>query len=178
MVKFPVKSGWCPRRFCRGGVLLTEFETSPLQVIWTLRLGAALWSSSSVFWEPEPAQNHQFWDFHDFYIFHKNLSFGWRTSRTIAKTLDLDQSIRNDLLYRGIQRFRLVIRSDFEKNLKIVVKTLILSGPPPSADQPASVLLTEDNSSSASYLNIARLRSALELRNGRPQPDSLENHQF
>ena len=29
----PGKSGCCPRRFCRGGVLLSEFETSPLQVI-------------------------------------------------------------------------------------------------------------------------------------------------
>ena len=28
-----VKSGCGPRRFCPGGVLLTEFETSPLQVI-------------------------------------------------------------------------------------------------------------------------------------------------
>ena len=57
-------------------------------------------------------------------------------------------------------------QKNFEKNLKIVSETLSLSGPPPSADQPASVLLTGDNFP-ASYLNIARLRSALELRNGR-----------
>ena len=31
--KIIVKSGCGPRRFCPGGVLLTEFETSPLQVI-------------------------------------------------------------------------------------------------------------------------------------------------
>ena len=37
--------------------------------------------------------------------------------------------------------------------MKIVSKTIILSGPRLAADQPASVLLTEDNSSSASYLN-------------------------
>ena len=60
VVKIIVKSGRCPPRFCRGGVLLTEFETSPLQVIWTLRLGASLWSSRTVFWEPEPAENHDF----------------------------------------------------------------------------------------------------------------------
>ena len=33
MVKIPLKSGRCPRRSSRGGVLLSEFETSPLQVI-------------------------------------------------------------------------------------------------------------------------------------------------
>ena len=32
-VKIPLKSGRCPRRSSRGGVLLSEFETSPLQVI-------------------------------------------------------------------------------------------------------------------------------------------------
>ena len=31
--KIVVKSGCGPRRFSRGGVLLSEFETSPLQVI-------------------------------------------------------------------------------------------------------------------------------------------------
>ena len=58
--KIVVKSGWCPRRFCPGGVLLTEFETSPLQVIWTLRLGAALWSFKMVFWEAETLENQEF----------------------------------------------------------------------------------------------------------------------
>ena len=33
IVKFLLKSGCAPRRFSRGGVLLSEFETSPLQVI-------------------------------------------------------------------------------------------------------------------------------------------------
>ena len=32
IVKFPLKSGCGPRRFSRGGVLLSEFETSSLQV--------------------------------------------------------------------------------------------------------------------------------------------------
>ena len=33
IVEFLLKSGCGPRRFSRGGVLLSEFETSPLQVI-------------------------------------------------------------------------------------------------------------------------------------------------
>ena len=40
--KIIVKSGCGPRRFSPGGVLLTEFETSPLQVI----LNIARWRSA------------------------------------------------------------------------------------------------------------------------------------
>ena len=65
---FNVKSGYGLQRFCPGGVLLTEFETSPLQVIWTLRACAALWSSRTVFWEPMPAEKLGFQDSHDFHI--------------------------------------------------------------------------------------------------------------
>ena len=83
---------------------------------------------------------------------HKNLSRDRRDSITIAETSDHDHSIRNNLLYNRIQRIISFIRTDFEKKLEIVPKTLILSGARLAADCRESVLLIEHNSSSISYV--------------------------
>ena len=64
--QIPLKSVACLGGKCPGGVLLTECESSPLQVIWRLRVGAALWSFKSVIWEPERPENHKIHDFHNF----------------------------------------------------------------------------------------------------------------
>ena len=64
--KILLKSAGCRGAVCPGGVLLTEVEASPLQVIWRLRVGAAPWGFWRVVWEPELPKNHNFHDFHNF----------------------------------------------------------------------------------------------------------------
>ena len=66
MVEILLKSAGCRGGFCPGGVLLTEVEASPLQVIWRLRVGAALWGFGRVVWKPERLRNPKIHDFHDF----------------------------------------------------------------------------------------------------------------
>ena len=53
------KVSGCRGAVCPGGELLAEVETSPLQVIWRLRVGAALWSFGTVIWEPDRPKKAQ-----------------------------------------------------------------------------------------------------------------------
>ena len=131
VVKTIVKSGRCPRRFCRGGVLLTEFETSPLQVIWTLRACAALWSSRTVFWEPEPAENHDFQDFQDFHILRCLMTNSCPPEKRYLKCFNLNETLhvpRLNISSDWNSRLQENEFTDFKKFRKIVFQILVKSG--------------------------------------------------